>query len=539
MKQFLPLLLLVFINQINAQIISTIVGNGSGAGTYTCCYSGDGGQAINAELNAPYGIAIDALKNVYIADGHNHVIRKVDTSGIITTIAGIDSLGFSGDGGIATLAKLSNPTSVAIDSFGNLYIADTDNCRIRRVSTTGIITTVVGNGTFGYAGDGGQAAAAEIHYPRGLTFDTHGNLYFADSYNHVIRKVDTAGIITTIAGMSTVWGAPYGEGGLATNAALNYPTGVAVDVIGNVYIIDMGQNRIHKVDTNGIINFFAGNGVNLYSGDGGPADSAGIQNPNGIAFDASGNLYIADTQNHRVRVINTSGIINTFAGNGIGGFSGDGGLATNAELHTPYGVATDAFGNVYIADTENNRIRKVSNSCNPTLSFTLIADTLPHTWDAYPTYSTNVTNARWYWGDGTSTMALYPSHTYSVANMYNICVTAYSSCGDSIQNCQNDSVYRADNSSSIVQINVLNSSTGIKISNEIISTVNIFPNPSSNSITINSSKELSIISIYNSYGEIVLRICSKSKTEQIDVSKLPCGVYVIQANACRTKFIKE
>jgi sugar lactone lactonase YvrE len=315
-------------------------------------------------------VAVDTAGNLYIADSSNNRVRKVSTSGTITTVAGNGSSGHWGDGGTATNAGLASPWGVAVDAAGNLYIADSDNHRVRKVSMSGTITTVAGSGTTGYSGggysgDGGPATGATLNNPYGVAVDTSGSLYIADTYNSRVRKVSTSGTITTIAG-STTQGLS-GDGGPATDAGLAFPYGVAVDSAGNVYIADTDNHRVRKVSTSGTITTIAGSGTTGYSGggysgDGGPATSARLFNPYGVAVDAAGNVYIADTDNSRVREVSTLGTITTIAGTGSFGLSGDGGRATIATLYSPYGVAVDMAGNLYVADTYNNRIRKVSAS---------------------------------------------------------------------------------------------------------------------------------------------------------------------------------
>ena len=334
---------------------------------WACKYGGDGGSAISAGLNLPSAVALDAVGNLYIADPYDYRIRKVETNGIIITMAG-GGTNFIGDGSTATNAILLHPRGVAMDTSGNLYIADDYNNRIRKVWTNGIITTVAGNGNPGFWGDSGAATNAGLSSPSSVAFDTVGNLYIADSSNNRIRKVETNGIITTVAGNGTA--AYFGDGSAAINASLWGPFGVTLDVIGNLYIADLYSNRIRKVGTNGIITTIAGNGngapnFGAYSGDGGTATNAGLYWPTGVAIDAAGNLYIADEYNNRIRKVGTNGIIATVAGNGGYGFSGDGGVATNASLHMPSGVAIDAAGNLYIADSNNHRIRKVTFLSTP------------------------------------------------------------------------------------------------------------------------------------------------------------------------------
>ena len=329
-------------------------------------YGGDGGSAAEARLDEPLGVATDGDGNVYIADAGNRRIRKVDTSGVITTIAGRRTYGFSGDGGPATEALLTEPFDVTTDGAGNLYIADTDNNRIRKVDTAGIITTVAGDGIRGYGGDGGQAVSAPLGAPQGVTTDGAGNVYIADTRNHRIRKVDTTGIITTIAGDGT--GGYGGDGGQAVSAQMDSPGGVVVDGAGNLYIADTRNHRIRKVDTSGVITTITGMEESVYTdggyrGDGGPAIQAHLKAPGDLAVDGGGNVYIADLGNNRIRKVDTMGIITTVAGDGSSGYGGDGGPAVEAQLEL-IGIAVDGVGNVYIADTENQRIRKVDTSGN-------------------------------------------------------------------------------------------------------------------------------------------------------------------------------
>jgi uncharacterized repeat protein (TIGR01451 family) len=325
------------------------------AGIGTMGYGGDGGPATGATLDSPAGVAMDGAGNLYVADTYNSRIRKVSTAGIITTVAGNGTLGYSGDGGQATGAELDYPQGVAVDGAGNLYIADTDNNRVRKVSTAGIITTVAGNGTAAYSGDGGQATGAEIYQPEGVAVDGAGNLYVADTQNSRVRKVSTAGIITTVAGNGTL--GYSGDGGQATGAELYRPEGVAVDGAGNLYIADTDNNRVRKVSTAGIIATVAGNGTAAFSGDGGPAAGAELYQPAGVAVDGMGNLYIADAGNSRVREVSAADTITTIAGNGSCCRLGDGGPATGAAIAGPSGVTVDSAGNVYIGAPASFAVR--------------------------------------------------------------------------------------------------------------------------------------------------------------------------------------
>ena len=318
---------------------------------------GDGGAATAARLNLHYGVALDRAGNLYIADTNNRRIRKVDSSGNISTVAGTGTAGFSGDGGAATDARLNNPQGVALDGAGNLYIGDTSNHRIRKVDTAGVISTVAGSGTGGHSGDGGAATAAQLNSPRGVALDGAGNLYIADAWNNRIRKVDTAGVITTAAGTGA--SGDFGDGGAATAAWLRDPQVVALDGAGNLYIACRTNHRIRKVNTAGVISTVAGTGMPGFSGDDGAATSAQLSSPEGVAVDWAGNLYIGDASNNRIRKVDTAGVITTVAGTGTAGSSGDGGAAVAAQLNNPGGVALDALGNLYIADRSNRRIRKV------------------------------------------------------------------------------------------------------------------------------------------------------------------------------------
>ena len=341
------------------------------AGTGEVGYIGDGGLGVEAQLVQPEDVAVDEAGNLYIADRSSHRIRRVDSAGTITTVAGTGRAGYSGDGGPAVDAQLSLPKGVAVDASGNLYIADSFYHRIRRVDSAGTITTIAGTGRAGYSGDGGPAIEAQLRSPYGMAVDGAGNLYIADRDNHRIRRVDATGIITTIAGTGERGLLFLGDGGPAVEAPLSWPEGVAVDGSGNLYIADTVNHRIRRVDATGIITTVAATGKSGYSGDGGPAVEAQLFGPKDVAVDGSGNLYISDTINHRIRRVDATGIITTIAGTAETGYSGDGGSAAEAQLFDPIGIALDAAGNLYVADSGNRRIRKVS----PTQSITLQSPT--------------------------------------------------------------------------------------------------------------------------------------------------------------------
>ncbi len=338
----------------SAGVISTIAGTGERG------FGGDGGPAIQAQLRIPSGVAVDAAGNLYIADSSNDRIRKVDSAGVISTIAGTGERGFGGDGDPATDAQLFSPYGVALDAAGNLYFTDTANHRIRKVDSTGTISTIAGTGEGGFGGDGGPAVQAQFTYPRGIATDGAGNLYIAGSVNHRIRKVDAAGTITKFAGGGEITFS--GDGGPAGGAQLRSPSGVAADAAGNLYIADRNAYRIRKVDSSGVISTIAGTGESGFGGDGGPATDARLTYPGAVAADAAGNLYIAEDSDHRIRKVDSAGVITTIAGTGERGFGGDGGPAVQAQFTYPRGIAADSAGNLYIADQVNDRIRKVDST---------------------------------------------------------------------------------------------------------------------------------------------------------------------------------
>ena len=356
----------LYIAALGQSMVLKVAANGTisvAAGDGLSRYSGDGGPAVAASLASlvnqqPGGLAFDSAGNLYIADQANNVIRRVDTSGVITTVAGTGTNGYSGDGGPATSAMLFQPAGVAVDTAGNLYIADTENYRIRMVTAKGIISTICGNGDSDYTGDGGPASAATLHQPTGVALDGAGNIYIADYNNAAVRKIAPNGTITTVAGKGKF--GYSGDGGPATAALLNSVSDIKIDASGNLYIADYGNQRVRMVTPGGTISTIAGTGQIGFAGDGGPALSALFSGPTALAIDSTGAVIIADQGNNRVRRIVPGGAISTIAGQTL--LIGDGGSSTLARLTSPFNTATDSSQNLYIADSGENRIRKVSPS---------------------------------------------------------------------------------------------------------------------------------------------------------------------------------
>lgn len=333
------------------------------AGTGEAGYAGDGSGARRAGLNQPFDVALDRQGNLYFSEANNHCVRRVECrSGIITTVTGTGKAGYSGDGGSATAAELNSPYGIALDTANNLYIVDRLNACIRLVeAATGVIRTVAGTGQPGYAGDGGPAIQAQLQEPNDIVLDGEGRAYIADVRDHRVRLIELAsGIITTFAG--TGEGGSGGDGGPAARAALLGPRALAFSPTGDLYVCLRNDHKVRKIDKHtGIIRTVAGTGEKGYTGDRGPALRATFNGPKEIAVDRHDNIYLVDTENHCIRCIEAvSGLVSTVAGTGQPGGSGDGGPAATATLRRPHGACIDMGGNIYIGDSENHRVRFVA-----------------------------------------------------------------------------------------------------------------------------------------------------------------------------------
>jgi len=366
---FLAFLSLGLSYHANAQLIANTVVCSTGVAGY----SGDNGPAILAKMNGPIYINADGYGAYYVSDAVNNVVRKVDAFGIITTFAGNGTAGFSGDTGPATAASVNYVAGMAIDAVGNVYLSDRANNRIRKVSTSGVITTFAGTGAAATSGDGGPATAASFNAPYGISFDTSGNLYVVEQDGGVIRKISPAGIVSPFAGDG---GFGFGgDSGPATVATFHSPQCIYVSHAGDVYLNDQGNHRLRKISSTGIITTIAGDGSVGYGGDGGPSTAAVVNLMGDITMDAAGTLYFSDDYGDRLRQISTSGIINTFAGNGIGGHTGDGGLATSAQFDWPNGLTMSCGGVLLTCEINNNDVRRIGPA-NEHPHFITPADTL-------------------------------------------------------------------------------------------------------------------------------------------------------------------
>ena len=602
--------ILIFSSSLNAQTITTIVGGGS---------SGDGDSAIHAVLSLPEQLWYDTMGRMYIAEAGANRIRKV-TTGFISTFAGTGSAGFFGDGGTATDAFLNGNSGVVGDKQGNIFITDFNNNRLRVVNSLGIINLFAGNGTSGWLGDGNTATIAEISAPGEMCIDTFGNIYFTDAGCQGVRKVSPLGIITTVAGDGSIFPGYGGDGGPATLALFQGPEGVAVDYAGNLYIADYDNSRIRKVTTDGIVNTIAGTTSAGYSGDGGPATLAKLNSPRGIFIDNhTGNVYWTEVTNDVVRKLTPDGIISTVAGTGVMGFSGDGSPATDAKLFYPGYVCMDNCGNLIISDTYNNRIRKVSypfTGTLPSIAIATIHDTLCAGITA--TFTSTLTTGspgglsyHWY-VNGVGAGATSSSYSYTPGNGDSVrCVLTYSNtCAGATHISSNTIHFIVDSTQiptmslpaltysvtgSVVTVNAALAITGTaspsyfvnwynhgiyfatttvpsvsytkiepidSITATIVPTgtpcfdstqsnadiikdstlaipnmlmnqyadVLIYPNPAQESVTITAQKQMRQTTLINIYGKVVWDKDVNTESETLVVSQLPDGLYFVEVN---------
>ncbi|MFY8034426.1 MAG: NHL repeat-containing protein, partial [Flexibacteraceae bacterium] len=343
-------------------LIGRLVAFGQTYGVTTLAGSGTAsfadGTEIAASFNKPYGVAADVNGNIYVADTYNNRIRKITPAGVVTTLAGSGTAGFAN--GTGTAASFYYPTGIAVDATNNIYVADYVNHRIRKITQAGVVTTLAGSGTPGFTDETGTAAS--FNYPRGVAVDASGNVYVGDLDNNRIRKITSNGVVTTLAGSGL---SGYADG-TGTNAAFAYPGGVAVDGLGNIYVADQNNRRIRKITPMGVVTTLAGSGV--YGNADGTGEAAQFSNVGGVAVDASGNVYVADAGNNLIRKISSSGVVTTITGSGNPAYAdGTGNLAS---FNNPFGVTADANGNVYVADVNNHRIRKIApcNNVTPTIN---------------------------------------------------------------------------------------------------------------------------------------------------------------------------
>jgi sugar lactone lactonase YvrE len=498
-----------------AQTIITYAGNG------TPGYIGDNGPATAAEIKSIQLLATDRNGNLYIADQGNHCVRKVNSSGVISTFAGSTTALVLGDGGPATAASLNAPSAVAVDAAGNVYIADANDNRVRKVNTTGIISTVAGiGGLAGSLGDNGPATAAELGQPQALAIDSRGYIYIAEVGNNKVRVVNTAGIISTFTGTGAA--GSTGDGSPATAAQVNFPSGLAVDTAGNVFIADMGNSKVREVlKSTGHIITFAGTGAPGYYGDGGLADTCKLRAPQGLAFDPWGNLYIGEFSSFCIRRISMSStIITTVAGTGTMGSTGDNGPATAALLSAPRHAVFDTLGNMYIADANNNKIRKVTP-----IPSVLILDNLAPLCVGH-TNSLSDAIAGGTWTSSSTTIATIGSSSGIVTGV---------SAGTASITYKTPTDY----ATSVVTVSTCTSHTEVGSTQSVANKLEIVPNPNSGSFKLLLSSaidEPALITISNMIGVKIKQVQSFTNAK-VDVQlESPAGVYLLTVSTSSGKW---
>src|ERR1035438_2152863 len=418
----LPLDALGQANYATPYTFTTIAGLAGNSGSVN-------GTGSNARLYLPYGLAVDNTGNVYVADTSNHTIRKVTAGGVVTTLAGL--AGNSGSAnGTGSAARFRYPYAVAVDSAGNVFVADSNNHTIRKVTPAGVVTTLAGlAGSSGSAN--GTGSAAKFYYPDGLAVDSAGNIYVADTYNHTIRKVTQAGVVTTLAGLAGISGSADGTG---SAAQFYYPYGVAVDTNGNVFVADSNNNTIRKVTPAGVVTTLAGLAGNFGSTDG-TGSAASFDYPDGLAVASAGNIYVADTYNNTIRKVTQAGVVTTLAG--LAGISGSAdGTGSAARFYAPYKVAVDTNGIVYAVDSDNHTVRKgtlafvVQATANPTNG--TVPLTVQFTSASNDNAGNAITNWAWAFGDGSTSVVENPSYTYQTAGIFYPSLTATNNLGNTV-----------------------------------------------------------------------------------------------------------
>ena len=511
---FLTLATSAIIPFAGAQIMNTKAGNGNAG------YSGDGGMATAAEIYNPTGITIDNWGNLYFADNSNNCIRKVDTNGVISTVAGNGSSGYFGDGFAATQASLNAPSDVVVDAVGNIYIADAGNGRIRMVNTNGIISTYAGAGTPGFSGDNGPALNAQFASLSFLSIDNNGNLYITDNDNNRIRKINTTtGIITTIVGSGAQ--GHSGDGGPATNAKIAGVLGLTVDLNGNLYFTEQDNQYIRKVSANGTITTIAGNGSAGHSGDGGAAINASFNNPSGLAIDAEGNMYISELFSQCVRKISNTGIISTIAGDGNAAFGGDGTIATSASLYGPQDVTVDGKGNLYISDYFNNRIRFVT--CTPTVPSVAITSSVNGAVAAgtMVTFTANATNA-----------GINPTYQWK-KNGINVGTNNNTYTTNSLQSTDTITCILHSSALCVIQNNVPSNPVGLIMLPTGINSITgtdgtiVYPNPATDAIFIANLSYSTPYRLLNMLGTELMNGELDGTHNRINIQSLPLGSYML------------
>lgn len=508
------------------QVITTWAGGGTGG-------PGDGGPATNANITNPARGIFDRNGNFYIVSGTGHRVRKISVDGTISTVAGTGTSGYNGDGIPATNARLNLPTSVVVDTFGNLYIADGQNERIRKVdAVTGLISTIAGTGVSGFYGDGIPATDAHFDGPGDLCFDKRGNLYSTDYSNNRIRKISTSGIITTFAGNGI--SGYSGDGSKVDTARIGGIGGMCCDDTGNIYLADIGLARVFKIDTFGIITTVAGTSTGyLYNGDGIPATNANIH-PSDVDVD-NGILYVSEHLNYRVRKIDASGIIHTVAGIGTSGTTGDLGLATSAQINYPSGIEFDVCGNLYISEANARRIRKVifNGTGTPTITVTSVTTA---TLGSTVTVNAIVSGAgssyiiKWFKNATLFNTTTVPTTTYTKGAGTDVItarvVPSMLTCYDSATSAGHTITQQT-----------------VGLSSVKLAEFQIYPNPVGGILVISGTEAINNVAVTDIMGRVIAtlpKVSDKENQVELHLGHLPKGVYFIKVNDLYVqRFLKE